>query len=187
MKLKIIISYKPIKWLRREKDMNCQLIKESLWVVLIIYLTLFSIAMINTMTESKLVKNSIFEIILLGNGSQLKDVSDETQGRYLESGLKKKAWRNAAYYFDSHGLHCFSYTTQDHLFRDGTTHNFLGLPIPICDPRKCLTEIPPSQSDGDIFFNKSSLFPNDSSWCQGTKNPNKYKKWKIFNTLLNKT
>lgn len=91
MKLQIIISYKPIKQLRKEKDMNCQFIKESLWVILIIYLTLFSIAMINTMTESKLVKNSIFELTLLGNVSSLKDFRDETQGRYLESGLKKKA------------------------------------------------------------------------------------------------
>lgn len=71
--------------------MNCQFIKESFWVILIIYLTLFSISMINTMTESKLVKNSIFELTLLGNVSSLKDVRDETQGRYLESGLKKKA------------------------------------------------------------------------------------------------
>ena len=38
----------------------------------------------------------------------------------------KEPWRNGAYWLALHGL--LSYTTQDHIPRDGTAHSGLGLP-----------------------------------------------------------
>lgn len=46
-------------------------------------------------------------------------------------------------------LSLLSYVTQDYLPRDGTTHSGLGYPHIIQQSRKCPSDIPTDQSDGD--------------------------------------
>jgi hypothetical protein len=61
-----------------------------------------------------------------------KSGQELTQGRNLEAGIHTEIMEDAAYWLAPHSiLNLFSYRTQDHQPKDGTTHDGWGSPTSI--------------------------------------------------------
>ena len=110
-------------------------------------------------------ENGLLQLITLGarsipEGSQGGNSNTRITWRQE---LKRRPWRNDAYWLASHDLlSLLSYTIQDHLSRNGPTHSGLGPPTSTINQKKknaletCLTEA--------LFF--SIMIPS-SSICLG--------------------
>lgn len=93
----------------------------------------------------------------------------ELEAGNLESELKQRLWRGAAYWIAPCGLFSLlSYTTQAHLPRGSTLHSELGLPT-ITNKENAPKDLPTAnliEAPSQLWL----LFPNSSSLCRVHKN-----------------
>lgn len=116
-------------------------------------------------------ENGLLQLITL----RARSIPEGSQGgnsntrRTWRQELKRRPWRNDAYWLTSHRLFgLLSYRLPDYQPRGGPTHNGLQ-PLILITNLKTALQICPQPNPTEAFLNSGSLFSRDSTSCQVDK------------------
>lgn len=84
----------------------------------------------------------MFQILVLHNNLSLSNSEKELKAGVVIQELMQNPWKSTAYCLSCPNLlSLFSYSTQDHKSKGGTTHSELGMPTSIINEENALRSI----------------------------------------------